>query len=79
VGAIGAVAGVSLPTRRLLGAAVGATLLSGSEAVARRRRRPNEIPPVPHRILISGAMAAPLGRLAGRFLGPVAVGRGRVP
>jgi hypothetical protein len=77
VGAIGAVAGASLATgRRWLAAAGGATMLMASETVARRRQRPNEIPALPHRILVSGAMAAPLGWIAGRFAGPVAVGTG---
>ena len=81
VGGIGALAGLSLtaarPRRvRVLGILGGAALLAGSEAVARRRQRPDEIPALPHRILTSGAMAAPLGWLAGRFVGPVGVGTG---
>jgi hypothetical protein len=56
----------------------GAGLLMGSEVVARRRQRPGEIPGLWHRILMSGALAAPLGWLAGRVskAGPVAVGVG---
>ena len=79
--AIGALGGLSLsahrsrPTRLLAGLG-GAAVLAGSETVARRRQRPNEIPALPHRILASAAMAAPLGWLAGRFTGPVAIGSG---
>ena len=81
LGAIGALAGLSLTAHRrardrALGALGGAALLAASEAVVRRRQRPNEIPGLPHRILTSGAMAAPLGWVAGRFVGPVAVGAG---
>src|SRR5215207_7676819 len=77
VGSIGAVAGMALAgRRRWLGAVGGATTLMASEALARRRQRPNEIPALPHRILVSGAMAAPVGWAAGRFVGPVAVGTG---
>jgi hypothetical protein len=74
---MGALAGVALARRRrLLGAIGGAALLVASEEVARRRQRPNEIPALPHRILTSGAMAAPLGWVAGRFAGPVVIGAG---
>ncbi|HKH05462.1 MAG TPA: hypothetical protein VKA65_09890 [Acidimicrobiales bacterium] len=50
--------------------------MAASEAVARRRQRPNEIPPLWSRILASGAMAAPAGWLGGRLTGagPLAVG-----
>ncbi|HLM28374.1 MAG TPA: hypothetical protein VK360_00515, partial [Acidimicrobiales bacterium] len=66
-GGIGGLAGAALAgpgrrtSRRVLGAAAGAALLAGSEALARRRQRPGEIPGVWHRILVSGALAAPLG------------------
>ena len=62
--------------RRLAGAAAGAGVMAASEAVARRRQRPNEIPPLWSRILASGAMAAPAGWLGGRLTGagPLAVG-----
>jgi hypothetical protein len=80
---IGALAGLSLQAhrdgpRRVLGAAVGASLLVGAESVARRRQRPGEIPPLWHRILWSGALAAPLGWVLGRATGagPVAIGAG---
>ncbi|HEY3141895.1 MAG TPA: hypothetical protein VGJ86_12235 [Acidimicrobiales bacterium] len=78
-GVIGALAGVALTrSRRVAGAVAGAGLLMGSEVVARRRQRPGEIPGLWHRILMSGALAAPLGWLAGRVskAGPVAVGAG---
>jgi hypothetical protein len=50
--------------------------MAASEAVARGRQRPNEIPPLWSRILASGAMAAPAGWLGGRLTGagPLAVG-----
>ncbi|MDQ4070123.1 MAG: hypothetical protein M3203_11730 [Actinomycetota bacterium] len=49
-----------------------------SEWAARRRQRPDEIPALWHRILTSGAMAAPLGWVAGRLwpAAPVAVATG---
>jgi hypothetical protein len=83
-GGIGGLAGAALAgpgrrtSRRVLGAAAGAALLAGSEALARRRQRPGEIPGVWHRILVSGALAAPLGWAAGRATGagPVAVATG---
>ena len=84
---MGAAAGLSLQGHRrpgnragsrVLGAATGAALLVASEAVARRRQRPGEIPPLWHRIAASAAIAAPLGWAAGRLprVGPVAVGAG---
>jgi hypothetical protein len=80
---IGALAGLSLQahrraSRRALGAAVGAGLLVVSEAVARRKQRPGQIPPLWHRIVWSGALAAPLGWALERAsgAGPVAVGTG---
>jgi hypothetical protein len=83
-GLIGAVAGLSLRAHRgtrarLAGALAGAALLATSEVVARRRQRPHQLPPLEHRILVSSALAAPLGWLADRFGGsgrPVAVGAG---
>ena len=79
----GALAGLSLQVhrdarRRALGAAVGAGLLCVSELVARRRQQPGEIPPLWHRIVWSGALAAPLGWALGRATGagPVAIGTG---
>ena len=44
----------------------GATVLAASEAIARARQRPGEIPVLGHRILTSMALAAPAGWLAGR-------------
>ena len=80
-GAIGALAGLSLTAHRprldrAAGILAGATLLAASDDAARRHQRPNQIPGLPHRILTSGAMAAPLGWIAGRVAGPVAVGAG---
>jgi hypothetical protein len=68
----GALAGLALRSHRgaragVAGAVTGSALLAASEVVARRRQRPNEIPPLGHRILMSAALAAPLGWLAGRF------------
>ncbi len=80
--AIGAAAGASLAggrgsRRTVAGATVGAAVLACSEAVARARQRPGEIPALPHRILTSGALAAPVGWTAGRLgAGPVAIGTG---
>lgn len=51
---------------RTLGAAVGAAALATSEAVARSRQQPDEIPALWHRIATTAALAAPLGWLAGR-------------
>jgi hypothetical protein len=81
---IGALSGLALLAHRsrrarAVGATVGAAALATSEAVARRRQRPNEIPALEHRILVTAALAAPLGWLAGRLGGagrPVAVGAG---
>jgi hypothetical protein len=58
------------------GAVVGAVGLGTSEAVARARQRPGEIPALWQRIAASAALAAPLGWAAGRLTGagPVAVG-----
>ena len=80
-GAIGGLAGAALAGRRgvrsgLLGAALGAAGLGASEAVARARQHPGEIPALWQRIAVSAALAAPLGWVAGRATraGPVAVG-----
>jgi hypothetical protein len=84
-GVIGATAGLALtahrgarPGRRIAGAAAGALVLAGADALARRRQRPGEIPPLWSRILSSAALAAPLGWVAGTVAhaGPVAVGTG---
>lgn len=83
IAVLGAVSGLSLTAhrslnRRVTGALAGAIVLTASDAVARRRQRPNEIPPLWSRILTSGAMAAPIGWAAGRLTGapPVAVATG---
>lgn len=79
--AIGGLAGVALSGYRgkraaAVGAIVGAVGLGASEAVARARQRPGEIPALWQRILASSALAAPLGWAAERLTGagPVAVG-----
>src|SRR3954454_7782248 len=86
-GAIGALGGLSLtahrrPRDRMAGAALGAALLAASDTVARRRQRPDQNPALWSRILASGALAAPLGWLAGRLTGagpvPVATGAGAI-
>src|SRR6266581_2009157 len=80
-GVIGGVAGAALAGHRGaraagLGAVAGAAGLAVSEAVARARQRPGEIPPLWQRIATSAALVAPLGWAAGRVTraGPVAVG-----
>ncbi|HET6920735.1 MAG TPA: hypothetical protein VFI46_14905 [Jiangellaceae bacterium] len=80
-GAIGGLAGAALVGHRgrkpgAVGAVVGAAGLGVSEAVARARQRPNEIPPLWQRIAVTSAMVAPLGWAAGRFTGagPTVVG-----
>jgi hypothetical protein len=82
-GVIGGVAGAALTVHRGgraagVGAVAGAVGLGVSEAVARARQRPGEIPPMWQRIATSAALAAPLGWAAGRLTGagPVAVGAG---
>jgi hypothetical protein len=78
---IGGVAGAALAGHRGaraagLGALAGAAMLGASEAVARARQRPGEIPALWQRIAVSAALAAPLGWVAGRLtdLEPVEVG-----
>jgi hypothetical protein len=80
-GAIGALAGAALTGHRgawtrVAGMLAGAVGLAVSEAVARARQRPGEIPALWQRIAVSTALAAPLGWAAGRLIraGPVAVG-----
>lgn len=77
-GVTGALAGLVLARRRkLAGAVVGAAVLAASEVVARQRQQPDEIPGFWYRVLSAGAMAAPLGWLAGRAgASPAAVGTG---
>lgn len=68
---IGAAGGAALAAGRgrvnvTRAALAGAAALGTSEVVARSRQRPNEIPALPHRILSSVALAAPLGWALGR-------------
>jgi len=78
--AIGAAAGATIagggPRRAAGGAATGAIVLGAADALARARRRPNEIPALWARIATSSALVAPLGWAAGRLAepGPVALG-----
>ncbi|HEY1281745.1 MAG TPA: hypothetical protein VGF22_18840 [Acidimicrobiales bacterium] len=72
--AVGGATGLALTAHlgrgtRAVGAVAGAALLSGAEVVARRQQRPNEIPPLWHRILTTAAMSAPIGWLAHRLTG----------
>ena len=78
---IGGAAGAALAGHRgtrtaAVAAVAGAAGLSISEAVARSRQHPGEIPPLWQRIAISAALVAPLGWAAGRLTGagPVTVG-----
>jgi hypothetical protein len=80
-GAIGLVAGAAVTAHRGaraagVGALAGAAALATSEAVARARQRPGEIPALWQRIAMSAALVAPLGGTVGRLTGagPVAVG-----
>jgi len=84
-GVIGGLAGVALTAHRgraaaAIGALAGAAGLGAAEAVARARQRPGEIPALWSRILMSGALAAPLGWAADRLAGadpvPVATAAG---
>ncbi len=79
--AIGGLAGAALTSHRgarvaAVGAVAGAVGLGASEAVARARQRPAEIPALWQRIATSSALAASLGWAAERLTGagPVAVG-----
>ena len=78
---LGAVAGAALtgphgPRAAVRGAAAGAAFMGAAEAVSRARQRPGEIPELWSRILASGALAAPVGWVAGRLRGarPLTVG-----
>lgn len=69
---IGALAGAALRAHRGARAAAtaalgGAVIVGSSEAVARIRQRPNEIPALWHRIITSAALAAPMGWAADRL------------
>jgi hypothetical protein len=79
--AMGGLAGAALASRYgplaiALAALGGAAVLGTVDAVARTRQRPGDIPPLWSRIAASGAVAAPLGWLAGLIpgFGPVVVG-----
>jgi len=77
--AIGGLAGAALTAHRggraaIAGALAGAVGLGAAEAVPRGTQRPGEIPALWSRILMSGALAAPLGWAADRVgVGPVPV------
>jgi hypothetical protein len=80
-GAIGGLAGAALAAHRgrrsaSVAAVAGAVGLGASEAVARARQRPGEIPALWQRIAVTSALVAPIGWAAGRFTGagPIAVG-----
>jgi hypothetical protein len=74
---VGALAGTAIAGRwRGRAAAVGAAVVAASEAVARARQRPDEIPAWWSRVVMSGAVAAPAGWAGARLThaGPIAVG-----
>ena len=82
---IGALAGAALTAHRgpratAIGALAGAAGLGAAEAAARATQRPGQIPALWSRILMSGALAAPLGWAADRLAGagpvPVATAAG---
>ncbi|MFC6017290.1 hypothetical protein ACFP2T_13865 [Plantactinospora solaniradicis] len=78
---VGALAGAALAGHwgglaTALGAVIGGGGLGGSEAVARARQRPGQIPALWARIAMSVALAAPLGWVAERLpgVGPLPLG-----
>jgi len=78
---VGALAGAAMASRRggravAVGGLAGAVVVAASEAVARARQRPGEIPAWWSRVVMSGALAAPVGWLGARVTkaGPVPVG-----
>ena len=78
---VGGIAGAALTAHRSrratgLGALLGGAGLGASEAVARARQRPGEIPALWQRIAVSAALVAPVGWAAERVtpVGPTAVG-----
>ncbi|ONH31327.1 hypothetical protein BL253_10595 [Pseudofrankia asymbiotica] len=80
-GVIGAVAGLSLTTRwgvvpMVVAAALCGLSVTASEAVARARQRPGQIPALWSRIVMSAAIAAPLAWALGAVTGagPIVVG-----
>ena len=77
---LGGLAGAALTAHRgraavTAGTVAGAAGLAAADAVARAPQRPDEIPALWSRILMSGALAAPLGWAADRLagVGPVPV------
>ena len=73
-GVIGALAGAALTAHRgwkaaAAGALAGAAGVGAAEAAARATQRPGEIPALWSRIIMSGALAAPLGWAADRLTG----------
>jgi len=79
--AIGVVAGLSLTASwgraaMAAGAVAGAILLASADAIARARQRPGQIPALWSRIVMSAALAAPLGWALGKLTGagPIVVG-----
>jgi hypothetical protein len=78
---VGALAGLSLTSRfgvavMAVAATLGALTLAGTDAVARARQKPGEIPALWSRIVMSAALAAIAGWLLGKLTGagPVVVG-----
>jgi hypothetical protein len=78
---VGGIAGAALTAHRSrratgLGALLGGAGLGASEAVARARQRPGEIPALWQRIAVSAALVAPVGWAAERVtrVGPTVVG-----
>ncbi|GIH20275.1 hypothetical protein [Rugosimonospora africana] len=71
-GVIGALAGAAVSGHwgilaGVLGAIGGGAVIGVADAVARARQRPGEIPALWSRIVMSGALAIPLGWVAGRL------------
>lgn len=71
---IGGIAGLVLAGGRSRGsraraAVAGGAIVAASETLARSRQRPHELPATWHRILVSGALAAPVGWLLDRRFG----------
>ncbi|GAA4262273.1 hypothetical protein GCM10022255_098310 [Dactylosporangium darangshiense] len=77
---MGALAGAALTAHRgpraaITGAVLGGAALAAVDGAARARQKPDEIPAVWARIAASGAIAAPIGWVAGRAgASPLAVG-----
>ena len=78
---VGGIAGAALTAHRgrratALGALLGGAGLGASEAVARARQRPGEIPALWQRVAVSAALVAPVGWAAERVtrVGPTVVG-----